>query len=173
MFSVMLHYMFWSCLGPHRSCPLSLLDPYCSQEMTEACLYRQAAYAYPCSFHRQSSVGMALSKPPGSRARERCIGLIYTPREAAGKFNDSPYNQHHKAVVSRRMERCHGIAWTVRDIMRFETTVTLLLYNAMMEIYIHTLKYTLLQLPTDISNFVRNQALESMTKCAKTTKEIL
>lgn len=97
--------MFWPHLGPHRSCPLSLLDPYCSQEKAEACLYRQTAqlkgqplHAYPCSFRSQCCVGMALSKPPGSWVGERWIGLIYAPREAAGKFNDPPYLQHHGAL---------------------------------------------------------------------------
>lgn len=80
--------MFWPHLGPHRSCTLSLLDPYCSQEKAKACLYRQTAklkgqplHAYPCSFHSQCCVGMAQSKPPGSRVGERWIGLIYAPRE--------------------------------------------------------------------------------------------
>ncbi len=41
---------------------------------------------------------MALSKPPGSWVGERWIGLIYAPRRAAGKFNDPPCCQHHKAL---------------------------------------------------------------------------
>lgn len=55
-------------------------------------------HAYPCSFLSQCCVGMVVSQPPGSRVRERWIGLIYAPRGAAGKFNDPPYCQHHGAL---------------------------------------------------------------------------
>lgn len=114
--TIVLCCMFCPCLGPRRSCPLSPLDPYCSQEETEACLYRQTAELKdsPCMLTLAHSaagccVGMALSKPPGSGVGvgERWIGLIYASRGAAGKFNDPPYCQHHKALFLEG-QRCHG-----------------------------------------------------------------
>lgn len=101
----MLCCMFRPRPGPHKSSPLSPLDPHRSGDEAEACSCRQTpqlkaqpSHASPRSFRSQRCTGTALSEPPGSRVGARWIGLIYAPRGAAGKFNDPLYCQHHGAL---------------------------------------------------------------------------
>lgn len=105
---------FWPVWAPHRSYPMSLLDPCCSGGKAEARLCRQTAqlkrgplHAYLCSFHSRRCVGTVLSKPQGTGVGERRIGLIYVRGEAAGRFNDPPYRRYHRDFVLVRSYKCH------------------------------------------------------------------